>query len=173
MQRFCVGEEFPIKIKDGISASFRGSRMDHLIGLNRISKKEVESFNSGEIKIYLSKVNDVIFLLTEIEGVLAVSDAPLLLDIIDEDYSPIPKGDMSYLLNIFLVDTSDNMLKGMRVIGLSNDLSHKLSIIVDGMMDKNLDLDEYAKTSKYVQSKMSSEGMADMAFGNYTSKPNY
>lgn len=173
MQRFCVGEEFPIKIKDGISASFRSYRIDHLIGLKHISKNEAESFNSGEIKVYLSKVNDVIFLLTEIEGVLAVSDAPLLLDIIDEDYSPIPKGDMSYLLNIFLVDTSDNILKGMRVIGLSNDLSNKLSIIVDKMIDKNFDLDQYAKTSKYVQSKMSSEAIADIAFGSYTSKPNY
>lgn len=171
MQRFCVDEEFPIKINEGISASFRGSRIDYLIGLEGITSKEIESFRNGEIKIYLSKINGVIFLLAEIDGVLAVSDAPLLLDIVNGDYSPIEKGDMSYLLNVFLIDTSTNILKGMRVIGLSNDISNKLSIILDKMIDKNIDLYEYAQTSIYVQSKMSSQAMADVSFGSYISKP--
>lgn len=171
MQIFITGEKFPCDVAEGLSAYFDGSRIHLVVGYDNIKESEFEGFMNEEIEFYLSYVNNVFFLCLKIKSFIDLSDVALFIDIQDKDLDLIKKGDMSYPVYMFLVDTSDNTFMGARVLGLSNEMSHNMSLVLKGMNGHYPNMQQYRKNAKYVMSKLKTEEIKNLSFSEYKSKP--
>lgn len=163
-----VGKNFPLtKMREGLLFDLKEEGFHLLAGMRNIEDFEVSAFRKGRINFHLSYVNDIIFLILEIEGVIGVSDIPFHigltrapLDILNEKKFPIW---------LFLIDIKDNTLKAMRLIGLSEEFSTILKQLIEKQMEKSFDKNEYDKNLIKIYNTFSPMDLKKMSTAHYIS----
>lgn len=172
MEMFVVGEKFPRMVNEGVTAVFDGNKIEVIIGLRNISESEHRGFMNGEIEFYLSYVNDVFFLCMRVEELMDLSDMPVRIAV-DNGVKPraVHKGREGYPVFVFLVDAKTEIHKGTRVIGLSNDMSRNLNLVLEDMKGIYPEIEEYDKNCLRTMGMLSTEQIKNFAFSEYKSSP--
>lgn len=170
MEKFVVGEKFPYEVKEGLSAYFDGNSINIVLGYAKITRGEHEAFRNNQIEFYLSYINNTFFLCIKSDNLIDYSDAALLLDIKGK-LRLIGKGDESYPVLMFLVDTSTGIFMGARVLGLSNEASQNMSTILKAMEGKYPTMEEYRNNARGVMGSLTTESIRNLAFSEYVSDP--
>lgn len=123
-----VGKNFPlIKARDGVMFDLKEEGFFVFLGMKDITDDEIEEFKKGKLMLDLSFINDIIFFVLEI-GDFLLSDAPFHVGLI----RPVKKREEIidregiYSMQLFLIDTKNNILKGIRVIGLTEAFSETI-----------------------------------------------
>ncbi len=122
---YSVGEEFDRKMEsDGAIFEIDDNICQCIIGLTNISPAEIEAVDKGRIEISLSYIDGVIYICASIDDIL-LFDMPFNMGLYEKFQLEEPENN-GYLMPIFLVDNSTNIIKAIRVVGFNKEFSRKL-----------------------------------------------
>jgi hypothetical protein len=170
MEMYIEGERFPHEVKEGLSGYFDGNSVNIVLGYDKVTEGEYKAFRENEIEFYLSYINKTFFICIRADNLIDLSDAAIYLDIKGE-LRLVEKGEESYPVHMFLVDTSTNTFLGARILGISNEASRNMSAVLKGMEGDYPSLDEYKENATSVMGMLKTENIKELAFSEYKSKP--
>lgn len=161
MISFEVGKKYPLgNVREGVIIEIFDNGFSFVIGLRGIKEYEIEAFKSGKIKLDLSFVNNLVFIILEIDELLDVSDAPFPISGIKEEFQNlISRIKSSSFVQFFLVDTEECIIKAMRLISVSKEFIDLLTILLEKQMEEGVTRGEYNKNLSYVYRELSSRDL--------------
>lgn len=163
--KFEVGSIHPfIKsfYKKGLSVIFDKTGFLFNIIFDNLTESEVNAFKKGNIKIDLVYKNGVIFFLFNIEGLIDTSDIAFNINLCHEEAKKITDIGLNkgYACQLILTEGTTGIIKAMRLVTLTNDMSVKLNEcmkeqlnnpISKGVYNQIVDNTQRAYTSKELQ----------------------
>jgi hypothetical protein len=169
-----VGKEFPLaKVREGGMIDLKEEGLVCFIGFNNVSKREIMEFRKGILKINLSYINNIIFFVLEIGNAIFL-DIPFHSGLIRPTTSieEVTKRNKMgiYPLHMYLVDTKDNTLKAMRVIGLSVDFSKEIEETIEKQKEEIFNNNDFTKNLNYLFRILSQKDIKDKSFAKYETK---
>lgn len=125
MTCYKVGDKFDrVMGGDGAIFEMANGMCFITIGLTDMAKIEFDILNSNELDIYLSCIDDVIF-------ISASFDDEMLFDMpfnaaLYKDFGFKVSNECGYVCPVFVIENRTNIIKSMRVIGFDAEFSQKL-----------------------------------------------
>lgn len=95
----------------------------------RPSVQEIQAVRQGQLEVALLVAPPVLWFLYRVDGGCDWSDAPYTWHLLPQDQRIPPEpltGEQRALLNVVLVDASDGIIKALRAVSLSPELSQAL-----------------------------------------------
>lgn len=146
MYLLSVGEKYPNQIVEGMAVTHDENGFTISIGFPNITTREVEAFNDGELIFSASRLGKVLFLLTEIKGFIDISDVAFDINLTENKMEKLKKVEdenIGYGVTFLLVDTVTGILKGIRVVGISKQLSNEIYKTCEMQLDENFDITQH------------------------------
>lgn len=167
-----VGKPFPSRhIRDGIFFDFKEEGFHLPIGLRNIRDDEIYAFRKGKIDIDIAFIDDIIFIIFEIDKVVMLSDVPFHIALSTTPLEALElKDGESYLLHMFLIDTSNNELKAMRLVGLSEKFSHVLKALIDKQLEGFFNMEDYERKLNNILNNMTQQDLRRVSLAHFSSK---
>lgn len=147
-QIFQIGKPFEEGVTnypEGIKFDFSKLGATTVITVDGPTRKEIRDINSGQLKMAISLIDNMIFVNMKFGGSLWM-EAPfhialsqLSLGGLGGSPLPILAKDMGYLMIVFLVDTKSGIVKVMRQISLSHDFCIEFANNVDRQLKMTFD----------------------------------
>lgn len=167
-----VGRPFPSSnIIEGVAINFEEEGFYLPIGFRNITDKEVHAFKNDKIDIDIAFVNNIIFIVFEIDGVVELSDAAFHIAL---STTPLRFLDLNdgegYKLHMFLIDSNNNELKAIRIIELSNDFSTVLKNLIDKQLDEFFNMQDYEKKLANIFNKMTQQDLKNISLSHFSIK---
>lgn len=167
-----VGRPFPSSnIIEGVAINFEEEGFYLPIGFRNITDKEVHAFKNDKINIDIAFVNNVVFIVFEIDGVVKLSDAAFYIAL---STTPLRFLDLNdgegYKLHMFLIDSNNNELKAIRIIELSNDFSTVLKNLIDKQLDEFFNMQDYEKKLANIFNKMTQQDLKNISLSHFSIK---
>lgn len=136
MYQFIKGQKIPSdyqklfqKNSDGVEV-ITGERIDVILHLNNISKKEIRSFEEGNFDLYYSLVEDIPFLVFDFGSFRFDCNIKNIHERNKEDNA----------MFIYFVDSSDKTLKSMRFVGVKHE-------IIESLIEDTTKTEKYSKSA--------------------------
>lgn len=135
---YSIGDMHPLgdSIKEGLSIMYDndyGFILD--FKFSNLENCEIENFRNGILSLDLAYLNKIIFFIIDIEG-FTFSDIAFTSNITEltskDDIKDIKKGE-GFCCSMILTEGTNNVIKALRVISLSNHFSN---ILVDKMREQ-------------------------------------
>lgn len=169
MITFEVDKPFQFEIRDRVFFDFKENGFHLPIGLRNITPEEIDSFKNGKINMDIAFINNIIFIVFEIEGILNLSDVPfhIALSTAPLENLELKDGEV-YGLYMFLIDSKDNTLKAMRLISLSEEFSHTLKSLIDKQLEEYFNMGDYQRKLIEVYSNMSPQDLKEMSLAHFS-----
>lgn len=165
MYSISVGKPLNLELKEGLSILNDGLGFQLFINLPNLSKHEIDSFN-GKMKIglFVDEETDIIAFLIEINNLISVSDVFFNINITPKGLDTVEKitnDDYGYAFTTTLVESTTNIVKGMRIVTLSNEFSKILYNRLEKEW-KNEDVNNNIKYSQNVEKIMRKYSSSEM-----------
>lgn len=165
-----VGRPFPSSnIIEGVAINFEEEGFYLPIGFRNITDKEVHAFKNDKINIDIAFVNNIIFIVFEIDGVVELSDAAFHIAL---STTPLRFLDLNdgegYKLHMFLIDSKDNVLKAIRLVSLSEEFSHTLKTLIDKQLEEFFNMDDYNKRLANVFNNFTQQDLKEMSLAHFS-----
>jgi len=122
--------------------------------------EEIESVNTGEAQFAFGVEKGIIFFYSTFAPAVAWSDASYSIHLIEPPegrtlpYPNIPAG-QGALLTVFLVDTSNGILKVIRQVAMTNDFTRKLHMAILKQAKEPFDSREHFAKCRKIQATYS------------------
>lgn len=167
-----VGRPFPSSnIIEGVAINFEEEGFYLPIGFRNITDKEVHAFKNDKINIDIAFVNNIIFIVFEIDGVVELSDVAFHIAL---STTPLRFLDLNdgegYKLHMFLIDSNNNELKAIRIIEFSNDFSTVLKNLIDKQLDEFFNMQDYEKKLANIFNKMTQQDLKNISLSHFSIK---
>lgn len=164
MQHLAIGTPCPMNCPSGLSIMFDDSGFLVGVKLDNLQPFEIMAFKNRKITISLCKVTEqLLFFVFSIDGCIKYSDVAFTinrtrkrLDALQE--MPDGKG---YAMTMMLVQGNNNILKAMRLVGLSTTMSNRFNEICREQATNPISYDEYLKLIFACQSEFTSKELID------------
>ena len=145
MRKLEVGhlfEEGKTHYAEGCRFDFSGSIPTLFLLYDRPTSKEIHEIKRGIMSIAFKECEDIIFLFFRF-GTSDWIETPYSVHLSEPfEFQEISEG-MGLALNIFLVDSSNGILKALRAKGLSTEFSRKLKSAIEIQKNKEFDKNLY------------------------------
>lgn len=154
MYFLAVGEKYPNKIIEGMAVSHDESGFTISIGFPNLKESEVEAFKNGKLTFSASRLGKALFLITEIEGFIGISDVAFDVNLTENKMDEFRKSEnenVGYKVEFLLVDTATGILKGIRVVGISQQLSNAIYETCEKQLDDNFDVTQHVNEIMKIQ----------------------
>lgn len=166
-----IGKNFPLtKVCEGSMVDLKEEGLVVFIGLDDIIEKEIENFRKKQLTLDIAYINDIIFFVLNIDEFI-ISDIPFHTGLIRPESSRntvIKRSPENiYNLHIYLVDIVDNTLKAMRFIGLTEEFSSIVEMLLNKQMEKEFNKKEYSKNLKNLINKFSIDNIREASTGKF------
>lgn len=130
---YSVGEKPPFPHPNGLSIMFGETGFVVAIQLDDLTQSEISAFHDDIVDIYLCQASkDVSFFVFSINNFLELSDVaftifktPFQLQGLNMDLNK--DTNQGYAMTLILIDGHTNIIKAMRLIGLSNEFSQHIN----------------------------------------------
>lgn len=153
-----VGQSYPGRIiPEGTLLDYDSSGFLLRIFLPHITEEEQRGLQAGRYRIALTDRKGILFFLSEFKPGINLSDTPFHFGLYEDreeraKYLPnIDQDGKGIALTVIAVDTADNIVKSLRLIGLSTALSRKLIGICKQQAAETIDRDQYFVKLKQIQ----------------------
>lgn len=164
---FVIGEPFPyLKMFDGVFLNFIDGKFNLLIGLKNISDGEIEAFNHNEINFNLAFIDNIIFLLFEIDELFYLSSTPLHIGLLPNE-SKQDLDNKNFPINMFFIDTRDNDLKAIRNIPMQKDFSDTFIGMFKTQLEKPFNREEYDKNLERIYETITDEEIKNLSLASF------
>jgi hypothetical protein len=159
-----VGQKYPLPTQQGTTLDYTESGFILTICLPQLTQREIVSYKSGGYRFELLEKENVMFLLHEFKPGCPLSDAPFnIAQYKDgrEKHLPdsIPDGE-GFGLQVTVVEQTTNVVKALRLIGLSTRFSNSLLDICKRQVANPISDDEYHASVNKVYNNYSSKQLA-------------
>lgn len=166
---FEVGRPFPFEIENTILIDFKENGFHLPIGYNNLDDFEINAFKNGKIDMDIAFVNNIIFIILEIEGILELSDVPFHIALSTTPLEALELQDgEGYALHMFLIDSKDNVLKAIRLVSLSEEFSHTLKTLIDKQLEEFFNMDDYNKRLANVFNNFTQQDLKEMSLAHFS-----
>ena len=121
------------------------------------TKEEIKSVNTGEARFAFGVEKGMIFFYSSFSPACGWTDAPYSIHLVEPPEGrtlPDPNipADESALLTVFLVDSSDGVLKAIRQVAMTNDFTRKLHLAILEQAKEPFDSREHFAKCRKIQS---------------------
>jgi hypothetical protein len=150
---------YPVGEFDNIKAVISSNFFNVIAGFSKLTNEEVNEWQYGELNLYLTSVEElsVVFLIFELPGIKALFDINVhLLGLTDVDKNFI-LGSASTLVNIYLVENTNNYLKAIRTLNLRKDLTQKIKEAWSKQAEMKMSAEEYNQIISKIESNYSTQ----------------
>lgn len=132
------------------------------IFFNRPTIQEIRDITKGELRIGFAEVQDIIFMLFRF-GKGEFMDAPYTVHLsVPFEFEELVENS-GYGLLITLVDASNGILKGMRLVGFSNEFSKAFRQVVERQKACKFNTRNYDATLNMIFDQYSTADLVNMA----------
>lgn len=136
--------------------------------LDNITNDEVFYFRKGDTSLDLTYVNDIIFFLLKIDGIISLVDTPFPICSSVKDFQKLRLLIEKYsAIQFFLVETSNNTIKAMRIVGISEEFLKLLGKFIEKQMEKQITAVDYHKGLNYIYKLLSPYDLKKMSTISY------
>lgn len=158
-------KKYPLgNVREGVIIEIFDNGFSIVIGLRGIKEYEVKAFSSGKIRLDLSFVNNLVFIILEIHELLNVSDAPFPISGIKNEFQQlISHIKDSSVVQFFLVDTDESIIKAMRMISVSKEFIDLLTLLLEKQMEEGITREAYNKNLSRVYENLSPRDLRRLA----------
>lgn len=125
------------------------------ICLGKLKPHHEQAFLDGAVHLGLAKVNNTLFLLFRIEGLMDWSDQAFHIQLQHPDDRELPPyaPNTHQILSLVLVESETGLVRGMRVVTWSRPTSAVLHRMLNEQLQEAFDADEHARRVHEVYSR--------------------
>lgn len=157
---YSVGDKFDkVMASDGAVFEIADQMFNVVIGMSDISDTEVSILDAGELDMYLSVVEGIVFVTAKF-GNSFIFDMPFNAGLYKEFDTDFPEN-QGLMGVIFIIDNKDNIIRGMRAYGFDAEFTKKLYKFAKQQREE--DVKDYDSHLKKVYDKYASEEIIDFA----------
>ena len=165
LTKFEVGGKCPLNCDMGINIMWDVGGFLLVIKESFLSPSEIRAFRKQDLRIDATYIDDVIVFVFTIQNFLDASDIAFTVRLSSLGIDDIPElqEGKGLAMNMVLVEGSTNEIKGMRVVGLTTEMS---KFIIECMLDQyKKDFNKYEHTFKCmkIQSMYSPRQLVQMS----------
>lgn len=162
-----VGEIYPGNYRqEGIKLDYNNGFTLYLF-LPDLREEEVSDIQKGEYKFGLTKVEDILFFTLGFGESIDISDAPFHFGLYtDNRIKKLPRDiedGQGIALNVVAVDSRSDIVKALRLIGLSTDFSRELIKTSIWQSNRNVNQEQYNRKLNRIFNAYSSLDLYNMA----------
>ncbi len=150
---------YPVSGFDNIKAVISSNFFNVIAEFSKLTDEEVNEWQYGELNLYLTSVEErsIVFLIFELPGINALFDINVhLLGLTDADKNFI-LGSASTLVNIYLVESTNNYLKAIRTLNLRKELTQKIKEAWSNQSEMKMSAEEYNQIISKIESNYSTQ----------------
>lgn len=170
-----VGKPNPFMIdnkREGLSVLFDDTGFLFNISFNNLKEQEIKAFRKGNVKIDLVYKNGVILFLFEIEDLIDTSDIAFSINLCHEDVRKVMEVEdgKGFACKLILNDSKTGIIKAMRLISLSNEMSVKLNDCITNQLQNPISKGAYIQIVNNIQRAYSPTELLRYSISTYRSK---
>ena len=164
---FQVGDKFPLPIKAAGEGGIFQYDINGAIFILKLAKTDIiaiEAFRTGKMSLALFSEANILFFLYKIEGIFkAWGDCPYAVKFLPANHQPDIAKSSEKTLNLYLVDSTLDVLLAMRSIQLSDEFWQVLQDNVQKQITLPFNADNYAAAVQAIWAKYTPDAMAAAA----------
>lgn len=170
-----VGKPNPFMLdnkREGLSVLFDDTGFLFNISFSNLTTHEINAFKNGTIKIDLVYKNGVILFLFEIEDLIDTSDIAFNINLCHENVKKIIEIEegKGFACKIVLNDSKTGVIKAMRLISLSHEMSFKLNDCIKHQLQNPISKGVYTQIVNNIQRAYSPTELLRYSISTYQSK---
>lgn len=150
---------YPVSGFDNIKAVISSNFFNVIAEFSKLTKEEVDEWQYGELNLYLTSVEErsIVFLIFELPGIKALFDINVHLLGLTEVDKEFILGSASTLVNIYLVENTNNYLKAIRTLNLRMDLTQKIKEAWSKQTEMKMNPEEYNQVISKIELNYSTQ----------------
>lgn len=166
LARFAVGQQSPIApMPEGPYFEWSESGAIMYLFLDSPTEKEIEGVRKGKLQIGIAPMPPVLFIMAKINGCGGWMDMPFTIRKYQNEIFTLPEieDNQGILLQITLIDCRTNVVKAIRAVSLSTDLSRAMRDEFIKQIKAPYSDSNYLNTVTTIQGQYSSNALAKRA----------
>ncbi|MCC0684033.1 hypothetical protein [Clostridioides sp. ZZV14-6345] len=163
-----VGKKLEANAQEGLNISFDESGFIVVFKLSNLSDKEITGFKTGNLRIDVAFLEKIIFFVFTNTSGIGDADIPFSFNLSKVKEIAEIGENQGLAMNLILVEANNNIVKGLRHVGLNTNTSKYIKKCRMEQLDNNFDRNKYVMTINKLQRNFNSRDIKKMA-GAYSS----
>lgn len=154
MRTFVVGQRFDERhqsLIEGLQVvGFENGEILMLLALSGLTNRELKEFKSRSLEAAVISEEELIVFLLRMNGIADYADAPFSIRRLPPEEQVLPPSD-TLRLNLFLVEASTGIVKGIRLFSFGTSLASRVADLVQRQLDSDYSDERHEQLVQRVQ----------------------